>query len=127
MEEASNEASWSQSRQTEEGEGLIEGETHRGGRREGKRGEKGERHAGCMATQAVLLYQEAPVGVFLPNSAEKPKAMPNSTSANRAAITTLIDVFLFRCSQPRSRHVRRRSIVMERMHNSLAVIPLTLL
>lgn len=46
-----------------------------------------------MAAQAALLYQEAPVGVFLPNSAEKPKAMPNSTSANRAAITSLIDVF----------------------------------
>lgn len=67
-----------------------------GGERERKRGGKGVRHAGCMAAQAVLLYQEAPVGVFLPNSAEKPKAMPNSTSANRAAITSLIDVFLFR-------------------------------
>lgn len=64
-----------------------------GGEREKKRGEKGVRHAGCMAAQAALLYQEAPVGVFLPNSAEKPKAMPNSTSANRAAITNLIDVF----------------------------------
>lgn len=63
-----------------------------GGERE-KEGEKGVRHAGCMATQEALLYQEAPVGVFLPKSAEKPKAMPNSTSANRAAITTLIDVF----------------------------------
>lgn len=48
-----------------------------------------------MAAQAALLYQEAPVGVFLPNSAEKPKAMPNGTSANRAAITSLIDVFFF--------------------------------
>lgn len=51
-----------------------------------------------MAAQAALLYQEAPVGVFLPNSAEKPPAMPASTSANRAAITSLIDVcfvFLF--------------------------------
>lgn len=56
---------------------------------------KGVRHAGCMAAQAALLYQEAPVGVFLPNSAEKPKAMPNSTSANRAAITNLIDVLFF--------------------------------
>lgn len=60
---------------------------------ERKRGEKGVRHVGCMAAQAVLLYQEAPVGVFLPNSAEKPKAMPNCMSANRAAITSLIDVF----------------------------------
>lgn len=58
-----------------------------------------------MAAQAALLYQEAPVGVFLPNSAEKPKTMPNSTSANRAAITSLIDVFLFRFSPPHSRHV----------------------
>lgn len=48
-----------------------------------------------MATQAALLYQEAPVGAFLPNSAEKPTAMPNSTSANRAAITSLIDALLF--------------------------------
>lgn len=37
MEEASNEASWSQSRQAEEGEGLIEGETHGGGRKERER------------------------------------------------------------------------------------------
>lgn len=37
MEEASNEASWSRSRQAEEGEGLIEGETHGGGRRERER------------------------------------------------------------------------------------------
>lgn len=102
MEEAPNEASWSQSRQAEEGEGLIEGETHGGGWRERKRGEKGVRHAGCMAAQAALLYQEAPVGVFLPNSAEKAKAMPNSTSANRAAITSLIDVFflVLAASQP---------------------------
>lgn len=48
-----------------------------------------------MAAQAALLYQEAPVGVFLPNSAEKSRAMPTSTSANRAAITSLIDVFFF--------------------------------
>lgn len=63
--------------------------------RERKRGEKGVRHVGCMAAQAALLYQEPPVGVFLPNSAEKPKAMPSSTSANRAAITSLIDVFFY--------------------------------
>lgn len=120
MEEAPNEASWSQSRQAEEGEGLIEGETHRGGWRERKRGEKGVRHAGCMAAQAALLYQEAPVGVFLPNSAEKAKAMPNSTSANRAAITSLIDVFLFWFSPPHSRHVGRQSIIImvERMQSS---------
>lgn len=74
-----------------------------------------------MATQAALLYQEAPVGVFLPNSAEKPKPMPNSTSANRAAITTLIDVFLFSFSQPRSRHVGRQSVVIivKRLQNSV--------
>ena len=48
-----------------------------------------------MAAQAALLYQEAPVGVFPPNSAEKSRAMPASTSANRAAITSLIDVFCF--------------------------------
>lgn len=73
-----------------------------------------------MATQAALLYQEAPVGVFLPNSAEKAKPMPNSTSANRAAITTLIDVFLFSFSQPRSRHVGRQSvlIIVKRLQNS---------
>lgn len=73
-----------------------------------------------MATQAALLYQEAPVGVFLPNSAEKAKPMPNSTSANRAAITTLIDVFLFSFSQPRSRHVGRQSVVIivKRLQNS---------
>lgn len=76
---------------------MIEGETHGVGWRERKRkrGGKGVRHAGCMATQAALLYQKAPVGVFLPNSAEKPKAMPNSTSANHAAITSLIDVGFF--------------------------------
>lgn len=44
-----------------------------------------------MAAQAALLYQEAPVGVFLPNSAEKSRALPTSTSANRAAITSLIE------------------------------------
>lgn len=73
-----------------------------------------------MATQAALLYQEAPVGVFLPNSAEKAKPMPNSTSANRAAITTLIDVCLFSFSQPRSRHVGRQSVVIivKRLQNS---------
>lgn len=43
MEEASNEASWSQSRQAEEGEGLIEGETHRGGWREREREGKGSK------------------------------------------------------------------------------------
>lgn len=91
MEEASNEASWSQSRQAEEGEGLIEGETHRGGRRETER--ERVRHVGCMAAQAALLYQEAPVGVFPPNSAEKCRAMPTGTSANRAAITSLIELF----------------------------------
>lgn len=48
-----------------------------------------------MAAQAALLYQEAPVGVFLPNSAEKSRAMPARMSANRAAITSLIDVFFF--------------------------------
>lgn len=48
-----------------------------------------------MAAQAALLYQETPVGVFLPNSAEKSRAMPTSTSANRAAITSLIDVFFY--------------------------------
>lgn len=76
-----------------------------------------------MAAQAALLYQEAPVGVFLPNSAEKPKAMPNSTSANRAAITNLIDVFLFWTSLFHSRHVGRQSIILmvRRMQNSLAV------
>lgn len=95
MEEAPNEASWSQSRQAEEEERLIEGETHGGGCRERKRGEKGVRHAGCMAAQAALLYQEATVGVFLLNSAEKPKAMPNSTSVNQAAITSLIVVFFY--------------------------------
>lgn len=42
MEEAPNEASWSQSRQAEEGEGLIEGETHRGGWREREREGKRE-------------------------------------------------------------------------------------
>lgn len=42
MEEAPNEASWSQSRQPEEGGGLIEGETHGGGRRERKREGKRE-------------------------------------------------------------------------------------
>lgn len=62
--------------------------------------------AGCMAAQAALLYQEAPVGVFLPNSAEKAQAEPNSTSANRAAITSLIDVFSF---LPHSRHVGLRT------------------
>lgn len=94
--------------------------------RERERGEKGVRHAGCMAAQAALLYQEAPVGVFLPNSAEKPKAMPNSTSANRAAITSLIDVFLFRFSLPHSRHVgRQRFIIMvKRIQNSLVDFPL---
>lgn len=64
-----------------------------------------------MATQAALLYQEAPVGVFLPNSAEKAKPMPNSTSANRAAITTLIDVFfiqLLTASQPPCWEAERR-------------------
>lgn len=80
-----------------------------------------------MAAQAALLYQEAPVGVFLPNSAEKPKAMPNSTSANRAAITSLIDVF-YSGSQPHSRHVGRESIIImvKRMQNSLAGFPLPL-
>lgn len=95
MEEAPNEASWSQSRQAEEGGRLIEGQTHRGGWRERKRWEKGVRHAGCMAAQAALLYQEAPVGVFLPNSAENPNTMPNCAPANRAAITSLIDAFFF--------------------------------
>lgn len=72
MEEAPNEASWSQSRQAEEGEGLIEGETHGGGWWEREReGRKGVRRAGCMATQAALLYQEAPVGVFLPKLLRK--------------------------------------------------------
>ena len=112
MEEAPNEASWSQSRQAEEGEGLIEGETHGGGWKERKRGIEGGRHAGCMATEAALLYQEEAVGVFLPNSAEKPKTMPSSTSANRDAITSLIDVFLFRFSPPHSRHVGRQSIII---------------
>lgn len=113
MEEAPNEASWSQSRQAEEGGRIDRGRDPRGWvEREKKRGGKGVRHAGCMAAQAALLYQEAPVGVFLPNSAEKPKAMPNSTSANRAAITNLIDVFLFWISLSRSRHVGRQSIIM---------------
>lgn len=61
----------------------------------GEREKERVRHVGCMAAQAALLYQEAPVGVFLPNSAEKSRAMPTSTSANRAAITSLIDVFFF--------------------------------
>lgn len=123
MEEAPNEASWSQSRQPEEGGRIDRGRDPRGWvEREKKRGEKGVRHAGCMAAQAALLYQEAPVGVFLPNSAEKPKAMPNSTSANRAAITNLIDVFLFWTSLSHSRHVGRQSIIMmvKRKQNSLA-------
>lgn len=51
------------------------------------------RHVGCMAAQAALLYQEAPVGVFLPNSAERCRAMPAGTSANPAAITSLIELF----------------------------------
>lgn len=80
--------------------------------REKKRGEKGVRHVGCMAAQAALLYQEAPVGVFLPNSAEKPKAMPNSASANRAAITSLIDVFSLRFLPPHSRHIGKQSIII---------------
>lgn len=99
-----------------------------GGERERKRGGgKGIRHAGCMAAQAALLYQEEPVGVFLPNSAEKAKAMPNSTSANRAAITSLIDVFLFCFLLSHTRHVGRQSTIMmvEAMHSSLDDFPLT--
>lgn len=94
--------------------------------RERNRGEKGVRHAGCMAAQAALLYQEAPVGVFLPNSAEKPKAMPNGTSANRAAITSLIDVFLFQFSPPHSRHVGEQGvdIMVKKMQSSVAVFTL---
>lgn len=86
MEEASNEASWARSRQAEEGGGLMEGETHGGGRREGET--ERVRRGGCMAAQAALLYQEAAVGVFPPNSAEKSAALPASASANRAAITS---------------------------------------
>lgn len=96
MEEASNEASWSQSRQAEEGGGLIEGETHGGGWKERKRGVEGGRHAGCMATEAALLYQEEAVGVFLPNCGKTHSHAKYGTSANRAAITSLIDFsFLF--------------------------------
>lgn len=95
--------------------------------REKEKGGKGIRHAGCMAAQAALLYQEEPVGVFLPNSAEKAKAMPNSTSANRAAITSLIDVFLFCFLLFHSRHAGKQSTIMmvETMQSSLADFPLT--
>lgn len=61
-----------------------------------------------MATQAALLYQEAPVGVFLPKLLrKKTQTMPSSTSANRAAITSLIDVFLFRLLPPHGHRVER--------------------
>lgn len=69
MEEASNEASWSQARQARQRRGRIDrgrdpwGWRGRGGK---EKGERGVRHAGCMATQAALLYQETPVGPFPP-------------------------------------------------------------
>lgn len=78
-----------------------------------------------MAAQAALLYQEAPVGVFLPNSAEKPKAMPNSTSANRAAITSLIDVFYSASRRLAVAMLGGRASLkwLKRMQNSLSVFP----
>lgn len=51
-------------RQGRGGGGLIEGETRGGGRKRERK--RGVRHTGCMATQAALLYQEVPVGPFLP-------------------------------------------------------------
>ena len=74
---------------------MIEGETHGGGWKERKRGIEGGRHAGCMATEAALLYQEEAVGVFLPNCGKTQSHAKDCTSANRAAITSLIDVFSF--------------------------------
>lgn len=93
MEAAFNGASWSRSRQAEGGQRIDRGTDLLGRVEDGEqRGVRGGRRAGCMATQAALLYQEAPVGALLPNAA---KAMPNRTSANRAAITVLINASFF--------------------------------
>lgn len=74
-----------------------------GGEREKKRGKGNKtcRMYGCPGSSIVSG------GTSRCNSAEKPKTMPNRTSANRAAITSLIDVFSLCFSSPHSRHVGR--------------------
>lgn len=46
-----------------------------------------------MAIKAALLYQEAPVGVFLPNCEKTLSHAKYTESANRTAITSLIYIY----------------------------------